>query len=375
MSRFVTKVHHLLVFIQLAVTPLQAVEIQVTGRPEIMFSALRDGCEPSDIPDAPARAFRDASGLIHLFASHQVARALVGTSFDNLRKDCTPAFRGLEKDDPSVFNDRGWLSSFYTEDGRTVFALVHNEFHGDKRPWLCPSHIHNRCWYNSINLTASSDGGRSFTGSHVIIAAHHSYMPDEAGRVGASSPSNIITKENKIYFLYVNDTRNRRGRICLIRTNKIENPSSWRAWDGQAFNVEYANPYSKSNSLNTERSCEPLRGLLSGSIGSLTFHEKSGLYILTQDVVASGQNVSGVYYSSSRDLINWSKPKLLIALPTDPRHCVTPYVYAYSSMIDPQASTRNFETVGDDAFLLLTRRSCASSWDRDLVKMKLQISN
>jgi hypothetical protein len=43
-----------------------------------VFDTAKDACEQTDIPDVPARAFRDAEGMVHLFATHHVARASVG---------------------------------------------------------------------------------------------------------------------------------------------------------------------------------------------------------------------------------------------------------------------------------------------------------
>src|SRR5438876_4015532 len=49
--------------------------------PEVVFDPARNGCSLNDIPDAAARAFRDANGLIHLVAAHFENRQFVGPSF------------------------------------------------------------------------------------------------------------------------------------------------------------------------------------------------------------------------------------------------------------------------------------------------------
>ncbi|MBV8358727.1 MAG: hypothetical protein JO189_12425, partial [Deltaproteobacteria bacterium] len=45
----------------------------VVGPKELVFDT-RNGCEEIDIPDEPARAFRDYNGVVHLIATHFVAR-------------------------------------------------------------------------------------------------------------------------------------------------------------------------------------------------------------------------------------------------------------------------------------------------------------
>src|SRR5262249_35035258 len=124
--------------------------MRIAGEEAVVFRSAADGCEKNDIPDAPARAFRDASGRGHLFASHFVNRGLVGPDLEHLRIDCRVVYRGAERDDPAAFDDRSWLGAFHTRDGTTVAALVHNEFQGNRRPALCPSSRYIECWYNSV---------------------------------------------------------------------------------------------------------------------------------------------------------------------------------------------------------------------------------
>ena len=46
----------------------------------------------------------------------------------------------------------------------TLYMLQHNEFHGfEHAPELCNSTamVKGRCWYNSVGLSVSHDGGRN----------------------------------------------------------------------------------------------------------------------------------------------------------------------------------------------------------------------
>ena len=51
---------------------------EVIGSEKIVFDWTTDRCEDLDIPDAPARAFRDADGNVQLIASHSVNRRMIG---------------------------------------------------------------------------------------------------------------------------------------------------------------------------------------------------------------------------------------------------------------------------------------------------------
>src|SRR5206468_3352792 len=42
----------------------------ILGSPQVVYSTPKGGCDIYDIPDSPARAFRDASGTIKLFAAN-----------------------------------------------------------------------------------------------------------------------------------------------------------------------------------------------------------------------------------------------------------------------------------------------------------------
>src|SRR5690606_10079715 len=85
-----------------------------------------DACDGDDIPDAPARAFRDAVGGIVMFGMHHVNRALRGPDFDSLRLDCAVILASGHRGDPALYDDYSWIAATWTEDGRHATALVHH---------------------------------------------------------------------------------------------------------------------------------------------------------------------------------------------------------------------------------------------------------
>src|SRR3546814_2847757 len=87
----------ILLVVAAAVTAAQAaprVVVPLDGPEQTVFDWSRDACETWDVPDVPARAFRDAGGTVHLIASHNVNRASIGSNLDTLRRDCTVIFKG-----------------------------------------------------------------------------------------------------------------------------------------------------------------------------------------------------------------------------------------------------------------------------------------
>ena len=143
-------------------TARTGIEVTASGSVETVFSWQRDVCDRADVPDAPARAFRDAAGNVHLYAANHHNRGVVGRDLHSVRRaGCGVTFRGAEAADPASYDDRAWLAGFWTEDGQTVYALVHNEYLGNKHG-ACRSSRSIDCWMNTIVLAVSNDGGLTF---------------------------------------------------------------------------------------------------------------------------------------------------------------------------------------------------------------------
>src|SRR5262249_36187416 len=130
---------------------------------EPLYEYRRDACDPHDLPDVPARAFRDAQGKIRVLATNYVHRALVGDSFATLKKSCDVLYTPKQAAEPSLYDDKAWIQGVYTMDGITIHALLSADFHEYRHSKNCPGGSDtNRCWYNVITAGVSTDGGRSF---------------------------------------------------------------------------------------------------------------------------------------------------------------------------------------------------------------------
>jgi hypothetical protein len=303
---------------------------------------------------------------------------MLGTSLSDIKRNCAVVYRGAENDDPRAFNDRSWMGSFVTVDGRTIYTLVHNEFHGHRRRNLCPSGSPARCWYNAITLAKSTDGGQTFARPEnaLVAAPTQRYEPDAPRRIGPSSPSNIIMRGDWFYFLFVDSTSESGGHICLARSASVEDAGSWYAWDGSSFAIPLAlNPYESS----PRKPCRPLVGLISGSLGSTTARSDGKEIILLQVAGATPNRPSGVYYSVSDDLISWTKPRLLLGAPTyRPANCGDgeTVTIGYPSLMDPESSSRVFATVGRTSYLFVIRRlfkGCRGTMNRELIRFSIAI--
>jgi hypothetical protein len=359
--------------------PAPALRLEVAGPPVPAVPGARPGCDALDIPDAPARAVRLATGEVQLYATHFVNRVDSGADLLHLGHRCPVVMTGADDDDPAAFNDRAWIASPWTPDGRTVWAVVHNEFHGHRRPALCPSRRYMDCWYNALTAAVSRDGGHTFQrmpGRALVAALPYRYDQLERGHHGYFNPSNIVTLSGAQYmFAFATQARAQREGNCLLRTAEVGTPEAWRGWDGSAFQAAFADPYAQRVQPEAHV-CAPVgQGSLRWPVTSLVRHKPSGLFIA---LMQNGARGGGVYYATSPDLLRWSGPALLLpAIGLGAWNCADSAPIAYPSLLDPAAPDRNFETVGLAPVLFATRfnvKGCRAGADRELVRWDVRIA-
>ena len=332
---------------QCPVVPLQAddgrVKVETVGNAEMVFEHARDACTPADIPDAPARAFRDASGSVNLFAAHGATTTFryIGQSLNTVKHICNVVMRPTGNTDYDAASYHEWIVSPYTLDGTTVYSLVHNEWY--------PTLIDKKCvwgWVNSITLVVSRDGG-----------AHFSHPPDYKIRLpavpwspsftctnprpndakyGSFEPTNIVFKDGYYYAMFYQQEdpiAAPKGNVlgnCLMRTQDLAYGSSWQVWDRKGWAPALATPSCGFISPQT---------LQRGFIKSISYNTYLQAYVGLATVNTAG--VLGIGYTLSQDLITWSKPVLLLRDLNVPQGKV-----AYPALLDPASASRNFETSG-----------------------------
>lgn len=363
-------------------------DLAIAGEKEIVFDWSRDACSATDIPDLPARAFRDSGGRVQLIVSHQETRRMIGPDLDHVTRDCTVVMASHGDPDPARFDDREWISAVYTQDGETVYALVHNEYQGHRHPGRCPSGDYRQCWYNAITLAVSTDGGRSYAHAdpphHLVASIPYRYEPD-AGPVGVFSPTNIIHRPEDGYFYALFRTApfgDQPGGISLMRTRDLADPDGWRAWDGRRFTVRFVDPYRERRAKPATHSARPVHQRGGFVATSVTYNTRVQRYLLIgmsqQWDRERGKAVPGVYYSFSEDLLRWTPLRLLLEAErpgTYERDDPDPILYP--SALDPRSRSRNFETTGKRFYVYFTRfnRSAPDSngFDRDLIRVPVEI--
>lgn len=353
--------------------PGPSLRLELAG-PETPALLDTPACGGRDWPDAPARAVR-VHGETWLFSADPVNRVNAGPDLLHLRHRCAVVFEGAGNDDPAAFDDQTWIASIWTPDGRTVHAVLHNEFQGHRRRALCPTGRYMDCWHNTLTA-AVSDGGpfRRLPGTVAVLP--YRFGETGLGHKGYFNPSNIVTHEGaQFMFAFATQAGAQAPGNCLLRTTRVADPAAWRAWGGDGFTVAFANPY--AGPVTPERHvCTPVgAGSLRWPVTSLVRHAATGTFLAIMHNAARG---GGVHYATSPDLLHWSAPAALMpGAGPGGFQCGDPPPMFYPSLLDPGSPDRNFETVGSTGQLFATRfgvTNCRPGPERNLVRWLVRIS-
>ena len=362
------------------------------GRTQV-FTTPHDSCSPDDIPDAMARAFRDDTGTIHFITASSDMYQSLGPTLTSLVHSCEAAFVSANDPDPAAYNDQVWLDSFYTLDGKKIAALSHTEYHGWSHPGECNEQNPGNyfyCEYDSDTYHQSSDGGYHFNGSkapaNLVAGVPQKYVLD-AGPMGYSVDSNIVSYGGWFYAM-VTDwpwPRNCSGQTgpnhCVVplggapmRTTDVFDPSSWRAWNGKDFSVSFVDPYPGPVSHLGQHVYTPVPYMQ--FVNGLNVYQPSNVLVaVLWDYWDNELGPPGLYFATSTDLINWTTPKLIVTLAEisahDPKGS---YLYAYFSLIDPDAPDPSFSIIGEHPYLYYVRLD-NNGQDRVVFRQRLTLTS
>lgn len=351
----------------------------------ILVSAVKVKCEPLpvssstrcdalDIPDAPMRAFRQSDGSIRAFATHYRNRSLIGTSLDSLARDCSVAYEGSLDTDPLHHDYKTWIAATWLSDEGEVYALGHNEYQAHEIPGACAFVDYRSCWYNSIVLLKSHDSGKTFhrvsgKAQGVVIAPDFSSMEGQGHPRGFTSPTNIVRWKNYLYALVGFSGLNERdtGR-CVLRTSLDISLDSWSVLTDDGFVA----PVRAISRERRRAPCLKIQGI-NGFVGSVSRLAGTDLFVAAaaEDVGFGGQIVA--YYS--QDLVRWRYRQVLAQLPLFwSGKCDSGHRYSYPSLLDDKSSSVNFDVIGLDPTLFLSRSDCRVGLNRALTRVSVHLS-
>jgi len=387
------------------------IPLEVTlGNVQTVFDYEEESCAQLDLPDVYAHAFRDEQNNIVLVSGNAPDNYFMyGSTFNNLSRNCSPVLRSGDEWDVETFDHQEWITSTYTDDGKTIHALVHNEYH-DPYSLICKpgdTQPSNLCWYNFVSYARSTDGGKKFTQpsspNHLVAVPPFQWDANSGGinrkgepmrpaPQGYMEPSNIVKREDGYYYAMVRMLPGKRSggdTVCVMRTQNLSQPNSWKFWDGDAYTIPLTNPYPNEPANPSDYICEPVsEAIIGGLHGSLTYNTYLQRYMnVGAGVYADdlGELTCGFWYSLSEDLITWGKPHLLYETvfgwspcnnPTTAQQALSIDQEAYPSIIDHDSNDRSFTTADDTVYLYYMQNQdnhSAGGWGlrRNLVRVPL----
>ncbi len=410
--------------------PIFATSLAITGTPETIFHYESDHCKVHynewqqgkfDFSDEPARAFIGSDGKVQLYItnSHGLYRSIGGTSLNSVfHRDCHPVLSsdyqniGLHSH-PSQLTNQLWFWALWKDPkSQNIYALVHNEFHGEKNPRYCSGKDKNNCWYSNLIAAVSHNDGKTFEILHnrygvaPAIVSNFPYRID-GGRQGMPNASNIVKNffdksDSHFYVLALNmncgnapclsKTDNKNG-MCLFRADNIyyDKPTVWKAYDLGSKNFVRAfnqSPYQEK--IAEPVTCTPvLPGLFRFGLSYNTaLHEYIAVGLNTNYPTKQGPITTVVYAISRGSLSNWD---------TGPRgqgYCIQTkagdcmkatwmkaslskdiYSLGYPTLLDPESGDVNFQLTGKQPYLYFTTYlNQGGFFNRDVVRVPLRMS-
>jgi hypothetical protein len=348
-----------------------------TGPEKTVFDWSAQNCTNAEVsgryhvPDLPAHAFKDNEGKVQLIISQTQSARMRGSSLDSLALECPTIFRSTRSPWPASFDNIEWLVAPYIlPDGR-IFALVHNEFEGWTVPGACltQGRYDAKCWYNSITLAFSGSNGRDYVNykpapGHLVASSPYPYSANSSPQ-GYFGPSNMVYAGGYWYFFSrVEAYGAQRWGSCLLRSPQPW-PGTWQVWTSGGWKPA---KYSV---------CEPIQGIQAME-QSLTWNSYYKKYMLAGfgNVPATGG--WNWQYTLSDDLIHWGPLQLLMKIQAGNEPCPGPdgdRILAYPSIIDPDSTSRNYETADQTAYLFFVKSNMVCSGqprDRDLVRIPIR---
>jgi len=221
-----------------------------------------------------------------------------------------------------------------------------------------------------VGLVISHDWGATFRHAapppqHLVAATPYGYDESQAA-FGWGDPSNIMKHPTDGHYYAALWNRHQIGLqapgICMMRTNNLLDPKSWRAWNGTNFSVPFANPYTLEPGTEADHICV-VTNLPAGDVHTgcaahgLVWSEYLQEFVVTLGCMqASDADPRHFQLATSKDLIHWSEPQQI-----DPRNNLDPNISKfvvnmnYPTFMDPDApkqyGDKNFYTIGQKPYL------------------------
>jgi hypothetical protein len=212
----------------------------------------------------------------------------------------------------------------------------------------------------------SSDGGYHFLSveepQNFAVGLPFKYEINQ-GPEGYSVDTNIVKAGNWYYAMATDwpwDCST--GGLCAvpfggspIRTANITDPGSWRGWDGTKFSVSFVDPYRTGVRNPQNHIYTPVPYMY--YVNAINYYEPLKMFVATLfDPYNTAYGPEGMYLSISADMVNWSKPSLVVTVAQlRAKEQAGNWSYGYFSLLDPNSNDRNFSTLTNSPYVYYVR--------------------
>lgn len=312
------------------------------GDPLLIWAAVDTlhHCGIIDVPDIPPRVYTDNTSMVHMIVGSTTYHQMNGVNFLSLNRSCNVTWNETGDPNPADFAGDEFLDSPVAFPNGTVYALVHTEYPGNVYH-NCTIHAYPTCWTVTIGLAVSYDYGLTWQHArpppyHLVASVPYGYNQSQLAS-GWGDPSNILYNPTDQYYyaaIWNRDVVGLQGPgVCMMRTNDLTDPSSWRGWGGDTYNISFVSPYTMEPGTADQHVCT-VTNLPNCPLGSMVWSNYLQMYIASMD--CSLQSGAQFYYATSTDLINWSTAQPLYGkhnLPANVSSNVTSM--SYPVFLDP----------------------------------------
>ncbi len=322
------------------------------------------------VPDGPPRAYVDVHGQTRLIIPHYLTYAFVGWGLNGVALNAGDVVSdSAQSNNWGTYNDATWpWSPWRLPDGRLA-VINHQEYH-------CLAH--GTCsqdrWYPSLTFSMAYDGKHIGTPSTGIVAkSAYPFIGDATVVSGAySDPTNVLQQPINGHYYMVTMFKTNNGaqiRNCVMRTNNILDPASWRVFDGAGYNGQPQNGVT----------CPDVMSHYGGSWapGSLSwsYYLNRAVYLAFGDW--NGRQGFWIRTSLNDDLTAWSAPSLVyearLSWGDNGAYRGRP-MNVYPSFLDPDApslGTSNYDRIGQSPYLYWVR-TFGQETRREVVRVRVR---
>jgi hypothetical protein len=283
---------------------------------------------------------------------------------------CYPSFFGAFSNESDSFTWGEWLyGTFFNAATKTMYSNIYNEFYGPYSYGPPYDNGTHQGWYSADGLAVSTNFGRNFdriapAPDHVIARPTFLFIPgDPTQQTGYGGLGSIVLSPKDNYFYafttFSNPPPLYSGGNILMRTDNLDDPTSWRVWDGNGFNGSFFPPGQGPGYDCSTNQFVPI------PVGPSYL----GWSQYFQRFIVVGYMGDAWGYTLSDDLINWDAAVKIMDHPSS---------YTYPSLVDPsmllntsdsRAASNNYS--GQTPYL--TYVSNDNSYNTNIPRQQLQM--